>query len=326
MKEHALIRHQEIGTSFEGVYYVESVFVKQTVQKKDYTDFMLRDRSGGRNVKFWGVVDGVVKGCFVFIAAHVDEYLGNPSVVAKNVEKTDAPTDMSNYIPVYDDSDKNASDFDLIRNVLRELEEKTGNHTAGMIVDEVYNNSTFFEKFVVAPGSSLSHYGRQGGLLASTVRIAELCLEGADAYNLNDQERSILMASALLSRIGAIETFEFKDCMPSITKNGILLGISNLTMSRIYSALKRAVVAMKKDNKEVSQEVIVRILHSVAAHDGASVKPMTKEAMVLNASYRTDSQIVDSLDFIESDMNKTEEFTAYDASTGRRYYTGVRTV
>ena len=323
--EHALIRHMEKGDAFEGVYYVESAYVKQTVQKKDYTDFMLRDRSGSRNVKYWGVVSGVTKGCFVFIAATVDDYQGNPSIVAKNVEKTDVPTDLSNYIPTYDDSASYATKFDHIRAELSECEKRTGNAIAGMLVDEVYNNATFFAKFIVAPGSGRPHYGRQGGLLANTVRVAEAALCSSTQYALNDTEKMVLIASALLSRIGAIESFEFRDCMPAITKKGILLGINNLTMTRITSALKRAVTTLSKENKTVDQETVVRILHAVTAHDGVSVQPMTKEAMLLNAAFKSDANIVDAIDFIESDVNMTEEFTAWDPSMGRKYYTGVRT-
>ena len=322
--EHTLIRHVEKGDAFEGVYYVESAYVKQTTQKKDYTDFMLRDKSGARNVKYWGVVNGVTKGCFVFIAATVDEYQGNLSIVAKNVEKTDTPDDLSDFMSAYDDSSKYASKFDQLRAALAECEKTTGNAIGGMLVDEVYKNATFFQKFVVAPGSGRSHYGRQGGLLANVVRVAEAALCSASQYGLNEQEKSILISSALLSRIGAIEAFEFRDCMPNVTKKGILLGINNLTMTRITSALKRAVAALSKENKTVDQDTVVRILHAVTAHDGVSVQPMTKEAMVLNAAFKSDANIVDAMDFIASDVNKNEEFTAWDPSTGRKYYTGVR--
>jgi 23S rRNA maturation-related 3'-5' exoribonuclease YhaM len=322
--EHALIRHQEIGTTFEGVYYVESAFVKQTVKKKDFTDLMLRDRSGARNVKYWGRVDGVSKGDYVFIAANVEEYLNNPSIIAKNIEKVDVPEDLSPFIPVYDEagSNDNASRFDSIRAELAAIENVTGNQTAGLLVDEVYKNSAFFSRFIVSPGSGRSHYGRQGGLLANTVRVAAASLTGAESYGLNEQEKAVLLASALLARIGAIEAFEFQDCMPVVTKKGMLLGINNLTMSRISSALKRVVTVMNKEGKSVDNETVIRILHAVTSHDGVCVKPMTKEAMVLNAAFKTDAEIVDAMDFITADLNKAEEFTAWDPSTGRKYYTG----
>ena len=326
---HALLRHQEIGTAFEGVYYVESVFVKQTVQRRDYTDFMLRDKSGARNVKFWGRVDGVAKGDFVFIAANVEDYQGNPSIIAKNVEKMDVPSDLSSYIPAYDEAGSSdyAGAFDKIRSILTDIEAKTGNPTAGLIVDEVYKNAAFFAKFVTSPGSGRPHYGRQGGLLANTIRVAMSALEGADSYDLNDQEKDVLLAAALLCRIGAIEAFSFQDCMPVVTKKGTLLGTNNLTMNRIYSALKRVSTNLAVEKKATDAETVVRLLHAITSHDGSGIKPMTKEALVLNAAYKSDEAIVDALDFIESDANKKEDFTAWDSSMGRKYYTGgIQTV
>jgi hypothetical protein len=127
-----------------------------------------------------------------------------------------------------------------------------------------------------------------------------------------------------LCRIGAIEAFEFQDCMPVQTKKGILLGLNNLTMNRIFSAMKRVSAVLQKENKNLDNDIVVRILHAVTAHDGFGVKPMTKEALVLNSAFKTDSELVEALDFIESDLNKTEEFTAYDTASGRRYYTGIR--
>jgi hypothetical protein len=71
--------------------------------------------------------------------------------------------------------------------------------------------------------------------------------------------------------------------------------------------------------------MVVRILHAVTSHDGnGGVKPMTKEALILNSAFTHDAQIVNVVDFIENDTNVTEEFTAYDPSAGRKYYTGVR--
>ena len=323
---HALIRHQEVGNSFDGVYYVESVFVKQTVQKKDYSDFMLRDKSGARNVKFWGVIQDVAKGDYVYISAIVEDYKGSSSIIAKNMEKAETPQDMSDYIPVYDGLENASEKFDALMGQLSEWgKDASGPFVAGMIVNEVFSDA-FREKFVSAPGSSKPHYGRQGGLLANVVRVADAALKMADAYALTVQEKGVLLAAALVFRAGSIDAFEFKDCMPVLTKKGILLGINNLTMTRLSSALRRVLSILSKDNRVVDQETIVRIFHAASSYDSRTVLPMTKEAMVLSAAYRSDAEMVDAMDFISDDANVAEEFTAYDPSKGRRYYTGLRVV
>ncbi len=251
---------------------------------------------------------------------------GNPSIIARNLEKTDSLPDLSDYIPVYEASgaNDNASSFDPIRDLIKELETRTGTFTAGKLVDEVYGNAGFFQKFVVAPGNDKPHYGRQGGLLANTVRLVDSCLMSAESYELNEQEKisSCLHwhCFAVLVRLRRMSL----NCMPTTTKKGILLGMNNLTMNRVVSALKRVVAALAKENKAVDTDAVVRIMHAITAHDGSGVKPMTKEAMVLNAAYNTDAEIVNAMDFISSDSNLSDEFTAYDPSTGRKYYTGKR--
>ena len=319
---HALIGHQNIGTTFEGVYYVEKAFVKQTKTQKDYLDLVLRDKSGSRFVKFWGTIDGLLKGNWVFVVANVEEYMGSPSIIAKNIEIVAQPDDLSDYIPVYDDMDQCAERFDEIREELKKLETSTGDETAGMLVDEVYGNSKFFDKFVVAPGGIGTHYGRQGGLLACTVRVADVCLKTMGGYRLEDEDKVILLASSLLYRIGAIDAYEFQDCVPVETKRGVLLGLNNLTMTRVSSALKRVITALNKQGNAPSQEVVIRLLHAVTSFDGNGVTPATREALILQSIVRMDVDMVDAIEFIEQDVNENDEFTAYDPVLRRRYYTG----
>lgn len=320
---HELIGQKKIGDAFSGTYYVESVFIKKTVQKKDYSDFVLKDRSGSRAVKFWGVVDEVSKGDFVFIAANVEEYHGNPSIVAKNVEKSDPPADMSEYMQVHEDAEQNAEKYDVLHDALKELSEKADDETALAIVDEVYGNNSFFSKFVEAPGSDHSHYGVVGGLLANTVRVGQKAYEDSVTYNLNPYEQMLVIASALLSRIGGIDAYAFVDCSATETKQGALLGLNNLTMTRVSSALKRVVAKFKKEKKRPSQDTIMRLLHAISSCQKNGVQAMTKEAMVLDSAYRIDAEMVHAIDFCEDDMNDAEDFTAYDSVLRRRYYTGA---
>lgn len=325
VQEHQPIAHVNVGDVFSGVYYIENVFIKKAKNNKDYQDFTLRDKSGSRFVKYWGVVDGVGKGDFVFVAANVEDYMGNPSIIAKNVEKENPPTDMSNYIPAYENGDKHAESFDKIRELLKQTEADAGDETAGKIVDEVYGNGAFFNKFVMAPGSARPHYGREGGLLANTVRVADQCIKTAESYDITSQEKAILIASALLCRIGVIDTFEFQDCLPVETKKGILLGVNNLTMTRVSSALKRVVAEMAKTKTAPNQETVMRLFHAISSYNENCMKAMTKEAMILSSVYRMDATMVDAIEFIENDVNMAEEFTAYDPALGRRYYTGCKT-
>jgi 23S rRNA maturation-related 3'-5' exoribonuclease YhaM len=314
---HALITHQNIGDEFSGTYYVQSAYIKQTVQNKDYTDLLLRDRSGARPVKHWGVVKDLTKGCWVFIAGSVDEFQGLPSIKAKNIEIVNEPDDLDDYIPIYDGCDELTEQFDTIRDMINSDE------TCCLMIDEVYRSGSFFDKFIRCPGSDGPSYGKRGGLLASVVRIASHSLDAGKSYGLTEAENCIMLTAALLCRVGAADAYEFEDCMPVMTKRGILLGVPNLTMTRVSSALRRVVGSAKKSGKSVDQETIIKILHAiVAANKSCGVQSMTKEAMILQGIVELDSEVVDALDFINSDVNTEEEFTAFDTRMRRRYYRG----
>jgi 23S rRNA maturation-related 3'-5' exoribonuclease YhaM len=320
--EHAQISHQNVGDKFSGVYYLEQIYIKKTVQGRDYTDMVLRDKSGSRNVKFWGVVKDLEKKCFAFVSVEVEDYQGNPSFIARNLELAEEPDDLSNYISTYEGSDDLAEDFDKLREELREIEKNTGDDTCGLLVDEVFSVGSFFEKFVKSPGSDGPSYGKVGGLLASVVRISRHAFDCSKFYGIEEKEKAILLTAALLCRVGAADGYEFVDCMPCLTKRGILLGIPNLTMTRTSTALRRVFAIGKKEDKNVSQETILRIFHAItAANQTCGVKASTKEAMVLSGIVSMDSELVDALDFISSDMNK-DEFTSFDPRLGRRYYKG----
>ena len=320
---HELIGHQNIGDEFSGVYYVQSAYIKQTVQKKDYTDLMLRDKSGARPVKHWATVKNLARGCWVFVAAIVEEYQGGPSIIAKNVEIVAEPDDLSDYIPVYEGSEELADDFDSLRSELTALQESIGDETCGMMIDEVYRSGSFFDKFVRCPGSDGPSYGKKGGLLASVVRVARHALDASRFYDANEREKAIILTAALLCRVGGADAYEFEDCMPVETKRGVLLGMPNLTMNRVTSALRRVMASAKKEGKTVDQEVLLRVLHTiVAANKTCGVEAMTKEAMVLQGVVDLDAEVVDALDFIDNDVNEEDDFTAFDPRLRRRYYRG----
>lgn len=319
---HEQIAHQNIGDQFSGTYYVESAYIKKTTTNRDYTDMVLRDKSGARPVKHWGVVKDLTKGCFVFVSAMCEDYLGNPSIIARNVELTDEPDDLEDYIAAYEGADDLADEFDKLRNELKDLEVKTKDDTCGLMIDEVYRSGTFFDNFIRCPGSDGPSYGKQGGLLASVVRVARHALDASRFYEATDEEKTIILTAALLCRVGCADAYEFIDCMPVLTKRGILLGMPNLTMTRISSALRRVIMSAKKAGKTIEQDIIMRVLHAVvAANKTCGIEPMTKEALVLSGVVMLDSEVVDALDFMENDVNQ-DEFTAFDPRLGRRYYRG----
>jgi hypothetical protein len=98
--------------------------------------------------------------------------------------------------------------------------------------------------------------------------------------------------------------------------------VQNLTFNRLSMAIRKMTQEAKLAGKTISQESIIRILHAVIASDEKTVKPATREAMVLAITARSDVETVKAFDFMANDQNNTEEFTAFDPRRGVRYYRG----
>jgi len=320
---HSFIMSQKVGDQFGDVYYVESVFVKLTAQQKKYTDMMLRDRSGSRNVKFWGTIEDLDAGDFVAIVARVEDYQGSPSVIATDMELAKEPEDLADFIPTFDDlKEREAKLASLISSVVK-LEAAEKQETCTLLLGEVFNaGGVLYPKFIESPSSSMPHYGRIGGLLVNTVSVAQNALALADQYGFSPMEKVLTVTAALLYRVGAVDAYAFEHCMPKMTKKGMLLGVSNLTFNRLSMAVRKVSQDAKANNKIVSQETILRVLHAVIASDEKAMKPATKEAMVLSVAVRSDVEMVESFDFLANDLNTSEEFTAFDPRRGVRYYRG----
>lgn len=333
--KHQVIAGLDIGDSFSGVYYVNSAHIRKTVQNKDFTDLELRDKSGSRRAKFWGVVPEVQTGGFAFCAGAVEDYMGSPSIVLANLEGAEAPKDLSDYLPVYDeDVDDLTTRLDVLRENLTKMAQSEGVGVLSEVVEGVYGNGAFFNKVITVPGSTSPHYGCQGGLLANIVRVAELteifCQANKDII---PKENAIALSAALLLLSGGVDSYEFKDCLPVMTTNGELLGCTSLTSMRVATAWKRIHARLSKDKNLVSKEEadsVIRMMHVIttaasAVNGGTEVpvlKPMTKEAVIVAAALRSDLEIVAAIDFVNNDSNVNEPFTAWDPVTRRKYYRG----
>lgn len=317
---HQPIRGVDVGDHFDGIYYLEQVFVREARNGNHFSDLMLRDASGSVVAKYWGILPKAQRGDFVHVEANVEEYAGQPSIVAAKVTQDERPEDLTNWVAMSDTYDEDIDKLDKFRDMVANLCQQADDTTPLRLLEEVLGRSSFLTKLIQAPGDVKPHYGRTGGLLACSVRAFEVTYRLMRPYGLTDREKSIALTAALLHRAGAVDAYGFVDCVPAETKQGILLGVAALTNSRLSSSLRRLVYADHKGTQEkpVSQDTSMRLLHAVLA-SGRVVPPMTKEALVLVEAVRSDERLVAAADFIAQDVNTEEEFTAYDPATKRRY-------
>jgi 23S rRNA maturation-related 3'-5' exoribonuclease YhaM len=310
--KHELLSTKNPGDSFAGVYLVDSVAEKKTSGGKSFSDINIRDRSGVRSLKYWGVIPNLKRGDFIAALIRVETYQGNPSFSSSECVKDDAPSDLSDYVPTYPDVSGFPARFNAFVDKIKALE---GNdNTCSIIVEQVFADG-YFEKFKNAPGSVSPFYGRIGGSICRTLRVATACDSLATAYGLERRQHAMLLASALLHRSGGAVAFRFDCGMPEYTDDGMLIGVAGLSILRF----KTAIDARKK---EIDWNHTGRLLmHNIQASIGTNIKPMTIEAILLSMAAKTDLQVSEAMDFIETNgAPASGSFTAFDPTLRRRFY------
>lgn len=313
---HVLLSSLNVGDEFEGYYYLERVFEKQTKTNKPYTEAVLRDRSGDITARMWKTTD-IEKGSFVFVKGRAEEYQGVISFILTKMEETDDVPNMEDIVPSSETKENDISvvEEDVVE-FLKDNAEETGDKTCFLLYNTVFTEKVR-EVFYDIPCGTSPQYGVVGGLLACTARTVRQSFSMSGLYGLNKKEKAILIVSALLHKIGCMDAYDM-GCVASKKKDAVLFGVDYLTDVRVALCIRR-IGRSKKHKSEIDSETFRRIIHCVRSWNEKTVLPMTREAIVLANICRADFQLVRSRDVITEDVG-SDDFTSYDSILERKFY------
>lgn len=318
-QSHALLSNQGVGKVFTGLYMVESVVEKTASNGNKYTDLTIRDKSGSRVAKYWGILAGIKRGDFVACLVTVTEYQGQPSFVANDVYKDNPPADLSNYCPTFEIEGTWGCLMNIV-DLIKEFEASISedgkkDNTCSVILDGIFSDQQFVSKFKSAPGSVTPYYGKIGGTLERTYKIASVCYSVSSFY-VEKSQLPILLTAAILHRCGGAFGFKMDMAMPEYTESGMLLGISELSMMRVKS-----VVDSLRSRDSINMNKAMTIMHCIRSSSGSDIKPMCIEAIVLSMASKMDFNVSEARDFIENSVNfNGQTFTALDPTLRRKFF------
>tara|TARA_R110000824_G_scaffold113765_1_gene263770 strand:+ start:100 stop:1071 length:972 start_codon:yes stop_codon:yes gene_type:complete len=322
--EHQMIKGLEIGAAFSGVYHVDSIFVKKTTVGDDYTDMMIRDRSGVRNAKYWGVLPDVEMG-FAFVAGQVMEYpqgSKKPSIVLSNVEPEEEPEDVSAYVDVVAGYDEIQARFDKASDEISSLCKSLDDDGCRLLLDEVFSDKSFSNQFHEVPIIGLPAYEKRGGLAYRTIQNYAQFMELSSLFDFSYPEKVIGGVAALVANIGLADCAEFSGCIPVETTKGSLVGNAYLSGFRLASGMQRVAKRAKEDNKNLDMMIMQRVFHAISCMSGGcDIIPKTVEAILLRKVADMDIAVSSAMEFIQCDEND-DEFTSYDPTNAVKYFVG----
>lgn len=161
------------------------------------------------------------------------------------------------------------------------------------VLDCVFGDDTFRERFERAPGSTKGHHAKVGGLLQHTIEVANIAFTSARAVRKANPD--LVVAGALLHDVGKVEAYDVGPGGFTTTPCGLLVGhvvLGVLLVERRLQAL---------GEPPCSEGQLLELRHMILSHHGklefgSPVQPMTLEAQIVHHADDASAKATDFLD------------------------------
>lgn len=261
----------KIGDSIFGETFAVRTFVKKASRNnKPYFDVELADSSGSIKGKIWSDdianIEVATEGDVVQVTGTVEEFMDTPQLKITNLAKTEK-------FEIGELQEKTKRDIDKMWGDVEEVMNDIKNPHIKKLIDNIFKNDGYKDKFKTSPGAFKIHHNYVGGLLEHTWEMLKLAEPLKAQYPKLNMD--LVNSGIILHDIG--KAFEFNMGTTVIFTNaGKLLG-------HIFLG---AEIIKENVPKDMPEDLLDEILHIVLAHlgekeYGANVVPMTAEAMAV---------------------------------------------
>ncbi len=262
----------------DGIFCVASKRLLETRSGSPYLALTLIDRSGGIEARMWNNAaraDSLFEqGDFVRVRADAQRYRDAVQLKVTAVERVAGDSvDAADFMPVA------PVDLNLCERRFNRFLKSIRRDPLGPFLKALFRKGGHLrQRFLIAPAAKRMHQAYIGGLLEHTVAVTALARETAGLYPQLDRE--LLVAGALVHDVGKIEEFRYEAPPIDYTRRGRLLGHSALGIEMLDRCASDTGI-------DASHPDLMALKHMILSHHGhrefgASVLPMTAEAMVLH--------------------------------------------
>ena len=311
-----LVAGEKIGSFF-------IIRKRELKTKKDGTPYLLLelgDQSGRISATVWdnakSVYDTFQTGDTVKVEGTVMMYKDSKQIAVEKIRKADSSDGMEkmDFIPQRELN---------IETLLKDLEktvESVKTLPLKRLLQKVFHDPWWIDRFKKAPGGKLWHHAYLGGLLEHTLAVVKVCETMALLYP--KVERDLLIAGALCHDIGKIDEYGYDQGYIDFTDEGRLWGHISIGAQHIRTMIEK----MEKE-EGFPLELKKQMIHLVLSHQGkleygSPVLPMTLEAMILFYADEMDSKANALLHIIEKDSEPGRRWSRYLPLLDRFIYLG----
>lgn len=264
-------------------FAVQKKEIRQRKDGRNFISLLLADKTGSIPAVMWDNVELYVNNFnendIVNIVGTVSKYDSKRQVTVNTIGNCEKEQiNINDFIP--------QGNFDIeelwkrFRNLLNTVNDK---HLK-ILIEKIFDDEAFADKFKKAPAAIILHHGYIGGLLEHTLSITSLCSELAEKYNAN---RDILVTAAALHDIGKVEELNVANRI-SYSDEGRFIGHLAIADSLIKEKISSI--------DDFPHELEMFIRHCILSHHGelewgSAKRPKTIEALILHHADNLDAKI-----------------------------------
>ena len=268
---------------------VDKVMVVAKKVARDYSGgrFLLLQFSDSEGVLkgvYWGVPysveNSVMTNDILTVQGEVQEYQGALQIKVNSLEKLSSEEfDPTLFIP------SSSRDTGAVYEEILAVTGKVENPYIRELLDAVFGNDSFRERFLKAPAAKGWHHSYVGGLAEHLFDMLKIALAVAEVYP--EVDRDLLIAGVLLHDLGKLAELSVTNHI-DYTDRGRLLGHISIGVEFLDEYLRGM--------EEFPVELELRLKHMILSHHGrlehgSPVLPMTLEALLLGYIDNMDAQV-----------------------------------
>jgi 3'-5' exoribonuclease len=301
------------GDEVDQIFLVREATIATARNGKGYVRAELCDRTGSIGAVQFDADAGVIAqypaSGYVRVRGKVESYRNKVNLKVQQAREAD-PAEVESA----DFRVTTEADVEELRAELDRLVKSVGNADLKRLLDAIFGEQGFLDRFAAAPGATTYHHACSGGLMEHTMGVARSAEALAEVNPRLD--RDMLVAGALLHDIGKMDELS-PDAGFQKTDAGNLLGHVVLGLLDVSSAIARL--------DGFPEALALEVLHLMASHHGereygSPVLPATPEALALHHLDNLDAKVEAAGAATRAPASPGTNWTDFNKMLGVRVY------
>ncbi len=305
----------QVGDNVEEVMVV-SKLVAREFSGGEFLLFQFSSKDGILKGVMWdppeGLKEKLEEGDVARIKGKIQDYKGTLQLKVFEIEKLDkADYNPAMFLP------SSGRDLEGIYSEILEVISKIENRHIRELLETIFKDDSFRERFLTSPAAKSWHHSYIGGLAEHTCDMMGTAQRVAEIYS--EVDRDLLLAGVIIHDLGKMQELDASGYI-DYTDRGRLIGHIPLGVELINEYIRGI--------DDFPDDLAMKLKHMILSHHGSlehgsPILPMTLESLLLSYIDNMDAQVRGALQFISKPNGKGGRWTEYVRFLDRFLYSDL---